>query len=154
VFIAVLVLPAPALGQGSGELSSDPSVNQYVESVPTTKGSKPTTRRPDDKPAPLPPEVRRKLEAEGGPVAEELEEIATSPALGAPATPRDGKPGSARERGGHDAPARDERGTVSAVAQAVGGDGAGAMGTLLGGLLLISGVVAAAALHRRRTTTG
>lgn len=155
-----LVLPSPAFAQSSGDLSSDPSVNQYVESVPTTRGSQPTTRRPGEKRQRLPPHVERKLRAEDPDVARQLEEIATSPSLGAPeaaSSPdaaRDGR--GRRPRGDERSAARsdqEDRGGVSAAVEAAGMDGSGAMTVLLGGLLLTAAVVGGSALVRRRSVT-
>lgn len=155
-----LVLPSPAFAQRSGDLSSDPSVNQYVESVPTTTGSQPTTRRPGEKRQRLPPRVERKLREQDPDIARQLEEIATSPSLGAPGAGstagagREGRGRGARDQR-HTAAARDrdDRRGLSAAIEAAGVDGSGAMVVLLGALLLTTAVIGGAALVRRRSAT-
>ncbi|HEX8122377.1 MAG TPA: hypothetical protein VF549_14035 [Solirubrobacteraceae bacterium] len=168
-FIALLMLPAPALAQDPAGASPSPSVDQYRESVPTAGGSKPSFRGGKEKKAELPPDVKRDLAGQAGADAQDLEAIATDPGLGAPADPAGGtggqsggkkggdgtgKPaGAGNGRTGSGAPrAADERSVVPAAAQAVG-SGSDGMVLLLLGLGGTTAVVAALAFARRRPPT-
>jgi hypothetical protein len=92
---------APAGGQTSTDVSPNPSVNQYVESVPTAKGAKPSRYAPDHREGKLAPDLRRRLEQHGGADAEALEAIATEARLGAPTVRAgDGRGGSEPRRRG------------------------------------------------------
>jgi hypothetical protein len=82
--IFVAVLPAPAHG-AADELSDDPSLNQYVESVPTARGNRPPSERGGRRGGEeLPPEVRRELREQGGELADDLAAAAGDPSAGAP----------------------------------------------------------------------
>ncbi|HEX2088136.1 MAG TPA: hypothetical protein VHF89_20785, partial [Solirubrobacteraceae bacterium] len=95
LLIVLLLVPASASAQVPGQ-APNPSIDQYVESVPTTKGSRYTRGGDRERPAELPPGVERRLERRAGADAQALKDIATSRALGAPAA---GSPGGATARG-------------------------------------------------------
>jgi hypothetical protein len=136
---------------GAQELPDDNSaLDQYVASLPEPGGKRPAGR--DDGPGkglPLPPVVNRQLaSAEDG---DALREVATSPALGAPAAGGggivDGRGTAAIIR-----PVSDDTGPgmLSAVAGTTAGSPVGAV--LLA--LLLAGGGAAIALRRRREEQG
>ena len=79
--------------------SGAPSIDQYVESVPTGAGRSAPAQPQAKGTEPLPKQVSQRLEAEGGSDARQLETIATSPALGAPAPrPATAEPRSANRK--------------------------------------------------------
>ena len=118
---------------------ANPSVDQYVESVPTGDGGvdvgKPGT--PADRP--LPARVRERVQEKGGADAAQLEAIATSPALGAPATTA----AAPRRAEGTAKPA-----LLDAVTTAAAGGGA-PLGALLAGMLVLTAMAGGAAFVRR-----
>lgn len=153
----MLALPAPALAQQS----PSPSVDQYVERVPTAEGPKPSAAGPKYKRnARLPANVRQRLREEGGADAQALEDIATAAGLGAPEQPRGGTGGGSSGEGPvpGGTPSRAVsgesagKGAVPAVAEAAFGSGSTATALLVVGLLGTTIAVGAAALARRRTT--
>jgi hypothetical protein len=148
-FIALLLLPGPALAQGPAEPSPSPAVDQYRESVPTARGAKPSSRGGRAKRTELSPAVEREIAREAGADARDLEDIATDPGLGAPSDAPAGARG-ARERADAAARAGDvpDRSLVPAAVDAVG-DGSGAMVLLLLGLAGTTGVLGAVAFARR-----
>jgi hypothetical protein len=101
------------------------AADQYVESVPTSQGSKPTGAGSTSPPP--------QLGASGG--KHQIEQVANSPELGAP------------QKRLHPAKA-DKPSVPSALVSAAGDDEGGHFGLLLIGLLLLSGVVAGTAGHR------
>jgi hypothetical protein len=132
---ACVLLSAPAAALAAAPVPENFSAaDQYVESVPTSEGSKPAG--PGN--ANPPPQ----LGASGG--KQQLEQVATSPELGAP-----------QKRFHH---AKVEKPSVpSALVSAIGDHEGGHFGLLLIGLLLVSGVVAGTAGHRHyrnRQATG
>jgi septal ring-binding cell division protein DamX len=94
----LVAAPVASADHDPSHVSEDnPGIAQYVEQLPTSKGSraggvaKPGTRR-------LRPSVQRRIQREGGSDAPALRELVTSPVLGAPqqpATPTD-KPAPTR----------------------------------------------------------
>jgi hypothetical protein len=120
-----LLLWAPAAASAAAPVPEDFSAaDQYVESVPTSEGSKPAglgNGNPSTAPS--------------GVAGDKLEQIATSPELGAP-----------RKRL-HGARA-DEPNVPSALVSAIGDDGGGNFWLLVLALLLVTGVVAGTAGHR------
>jgi hypothetical protein len=126
VLMSCLLLSVPAAASAAVPVPEDFSAaDQYVESVPTSEGSKPAGQ-PNQTPPPL-------LGPSGG---DKLEQVATSPELGAP-----------RKRL-HDAKA-DEPDVPSALVGAIGEQGGGGNLLLLViAVLLVSGVVAGTAGHR------
>lgn len=142
---------APAGGQTSTEVSSNPSVNQYVESVPTAKGPKPSRKAPGDRKGELSRDVRRQLDRQGAADAEALEAIATDPRLGAPpARPR----GEAAAGALSPPPAAADKGFVPAITEAaLDSDGGGTL-LLIVLLTTIAAAVAGAAAARHRSRSG
>lgn len=171
VLISVLMLlpPATAAGAPGGD---SPSLNQYVESVPTADGDQPTPRGGPaggsggggggggSAGSSLPPSVRSEIRAQGGADADQLEAIAGSPALGAPAQDRgrgaQGNSGRDRDAGapGARASSGHRPSAVDAVATAATSGGEGASTALVGGLVLLTAAMAFAALARRRSLDG
>jgi hypothetical protein len=98
--------------------------------------------------------VRHQIEAQGGADAKQLQAIATSPALGAPA-PKAGGSASPRPHAGSTpvTAAADHRpsGFRAAADAAVGGDGSAVL-LLAAGLLLVTAAAGGTALARRRFT--
>jgi hypothetical protein len=136
VLVSCLALWAPAAASAAAPVPEDFSAaDQYVESVPTSEGSKPTGQ-PNQNPPPA-------LGAGGG---DKLEQVATSPELGAP------------QKRLHDAKA-DEPDAPSALVGAIGeqeGGGSNLLWLVIA-VLLVSGVVAGTAGHRHyrnRQTAG
>lgn len=155
----MLALPAPALAQQS----PSPSVDQYVERVPTAEGPKPSAAGPKYKRnAKLPENVRERLREEGGEDAQALEDITTAAGLGAPGPPQGEREAGGAPRRGSPVPGGTPsravpgdgtgKGTVPAIAGAAFGSGS-ATALLVGGLLLTTAVMGAAALSRRRRET-
>ena len=139
--VALLMLLQPDAGV------ANPSVDQYVESVPTAGGSP----APGGRPAQLPAAVRDRIRSEGGADAATLQAVASSPALGAPA--------SASGTGGHSGGSKPDRsGTAgepdspvtAATTTAVPDGGGSSVPVLAGGLILLTAAGAGMALARRR----
>jgi hypothetical protein len=132
---------------------ANPSVDQYVESVPTGEGDTNEDDHGDGKAHPLPSHLRDRLRDEGGSDAPQLEKLATEPALGAPAVPRaedDREAGGGRgDDAGRAEPARPSA-LDATTAAAV--DGAGnTMEILLAGVVLLTAAAAGLAFARRRS---
>jgi hypothetical protein len=124
-----LLLVAPAMSIAAVPVPEDYSAaNQYVESIPTSEGSKPATGVGKGNVAPG-------LAARGGDQVKQLEQLTSSPQLGAPKK----KLHSARA---------DEPDVPSALVSAIGEHEGGNLPLLLLGLLLVSGVAAGTAGHR------
>jgi hypothetical protein len=79
IAVFALLLVAPAAWAGG----KPPSIDQYVEQIPTSKGPKPTGG-PAQTVSRLPRTVERTIRSEGGNDAQALEEVATSSRFGAP----------------------------------------------------------------------
>jgi hypothetical protein len=157
---------------------ANPSVDQYTESVPTADGQTRPHSGPDQtrpRPHRLPRSVRHRIQTEGGSDAPQLEAVAASPELGAPAradgTISDaggaaggsdrgdggaggdsGSTGNATggSKAGADEP--DRPSTLHAVTTAAASGDGGSVGVLLVGLLAITLAAAAAARARRRAS--
>jgi hypothetical protein len=146
-----MLLPSAAIA------SANPSVDQYVESVPSVGGTPPpgTSPRSPGGAGALPPDLQRRIDASGGTDARQLEAVVTSPALGAPA-PRE-RAEAARARGGAPAPSASEPARPAAIKAAIGagshGDGT-PFGWLLAGWLATTAVAILAAVLRRRSRSG
>jgi hypothetical protein len=169
--VALLIVLPPAAR------AANPSVDQYVESVPTADGDtigggnggvgggRTTRDHANPGPTRLPHSVRQRIRSQGGSDAATLETIASSPALGAPdsvpASDSGGGSGRGRSRsgGGGGGSGGNGNGNVAdekppsaikaATAAAVDGGG-GSMGVLAGGLILLTAAGAGIALARRR----
>jgi len=131
---------APAAG------ASNPSVDQYVERVPSAGGDGAPRENPRSGGGEgLSPSVQRQLD-QAGRSAEALEAIAGSPALGAPDRPADSgaKPDPAPPEMSSDPSPFD-----AVTSAATSGDG-GASGWLIAGLALLTAALAGTALARKR----
>jgi hypothetical protein len=126
-----LLLGAPAVASAATPVPEDFSAaDQYVESVPTSEGSKPAG-----------PAGTGNLSPTGG---NKLEQIATSPSLGAPRK---------RLHGAH----ADKPSVPSALTSAIGESDGSNLLLLVLGMLLVGGVVAGTVSHRHyrnRQTAG
>jgi hypothetical protein len=104
IFVALLSLALALASPAAAETAApDPSLtddysaaDQYVESVPTSRGPKvPGVGKRHEQRAELPPGVKDRLAGQPQQTAAKLEQIATSPDYGAPATvERERKQGS------------------------------------------------------------
>jgi hypothetical protein len=164
-FVVLMILP-PAATAASGADPSNPSLDQYVESVPTSHGDPPGgggSTRGHISTAHLPASVRHQIAAHGGRDATQLEAIATSPAFGAPAdavastTGGSGATGAGGGSAQRPSPQRppltsaDHRPSgIDAVASSATSADGSSMGLLLGGLVLIAALAGGMALARRR----
>lgn len=117
----------PALAQ--------PSLDQYVERVPTAEGDRPSAPPGKDS-EPLAPAAARALEGSGGESAADLRAVAESPQLGAPRT----------RRGGGAAPTRVAVPAAASAAQ----DGGAPIGWLVAGMALSGLAAVAFSLTRRQ----
>ena len=139
--------------------AGNPSLDQYVESVPTGHGNGPSHHGGSSSATQLPEATRRQIEQQGGSDAPALEAVAGNPALGAPDSAgkaghgagsgkrtRNAKPGgSAPTAAGTASPSALDAATTAATG---GDDSSGAI--LLVALALLTLVAAAVALARRR----
>jgi hypothetical protein len=130
--VSSVLLAAPGASIAAPPAPDDFSAaDQYVESLPTSEGSRPA-RHGEGRGASLPSSISDRL---GGPGGELLERIATSTDLGAP-----GKRLNGAKAKQPDVPLA----AVSAIGESEGGG----LLALLAALVLISGVVAGIATHR------
>lgn len=163
-----MILP-PAATAATGADPSNPSLDQYVESVPSSHGGGPPAGRPSR--GHLSDSVRQQIARRGGADAKQLEAVATSSAFGAP-TSTAGRGSSAASatggsgtraaggtrggtgNGGSGAPAAsgDHRpsGLDAITTAATSGDGS-SIGVLAAGLLLIAAMAGGTAFARRRS---
>jgi hypothetical protein len=144
VVSAALAFAAPAAAQDSPPAPDDSAVSQYVEQVPAAGGPKAPGVGPRGKPRPLTAAVRTQLMASGGADAQVLDQLATSPDLGAPA--RQGHAQGRVIRPSEDRSSASD--SLSAAVTAVG-EGGGARFAILG-VLLIGITVAVLGSARRR----
>ena len=143
---AALAVPAPATAESPEDFSAS---DQYVETLPTTRGPSATKDRRPGK-TPLRPSVAAKLRSQGGADAARLEAIATSSDFGAP----QGTGGKADKLNGA-GDRRDSRNSTaipSASVQAVR-EGGGDLLWLLLALLAITGLVVGAVTYQRHKDT-
>src|SRR3954465_4352209 len=80
--LVVLMILPPAATAATGADPSNPSLDQYVESVPSSHGGGPPAGRPSR--GHLSDSVRQQIARRGGADAKQLEAVATSSAFGAP----------------------------------------------------------------------
>jgi hypothetical protein len=141
---ALAALLAPAASAG-GPPEDTSGVDQYVEDIPTSEGSKPVGSDGNGS-APLPPPVSRSLADEGGSDAAALQALATQSGLGAPDQNLAGR--TAEDPGGGDVTLADAlSGGIGAL---TGTDGRGSAGGLLLALLVLTCVIVAFAARRSR----
>jgi hypothetical protein len=122
------------------------SIDQYIEQIPTSRGSR-VAGQGDGKGQPLSPQARRALREHGGPDAAALERIATSPAYGAPERPLGKSRDMVRPPTEDDASLRR---ALSAAVEAPGEGGAWRLGVLAGVLVATTAGLGTAAFLRRR----
>ena len=84
-FVALLaaLLLLPVIPAGAASPNDFSAADQYVETLPTTRGASPTEEGKDARTR-LPARTKAKLAAQGGKDAAVLEEVATSGRFGAP----------------------------------------------------------------------
>ncbi|HEY0633518.1 MAG TPA: hypothetical protein VGC98_15785 [Thermoleophilaceae bacterium] len=167
--LVVLMILPPAATAASGADPSNPSLDQYVESVPSSHGDK--TPPGGSSHGRLSDSVRHKIAKQGGADAKQLQAVATSPTFGAPTSTAtqssSGTAGSSAGRGGSSAGgsgsgssaggaraplAIDERapsGLHALATAATSGEGS-SIGLLVGGLVLITALLGGTALAARR----
>lgn len=88
VALVALALASPAGAQDPALTDDFSAADQYVESVPTSRGPKvPGVGKDRKKRAQLPAAVKDRLQSQSQETAAKLEQIATSPDYGAPAQP-------------------------------------------------------------------
>jgi hypothetical protein len=152
-----LAFAAPAAAQDPPPVAPPPpddsAISQYVEGVPAAGGTKTPGVGRRGKPKALPTAVRAALNASGGSDAPALQQLATSPDLGAPARPA---PRAAAVAAAAVArPSEEGSPPVAALSAAVtaAGDGGGGRFAVLGlALLAITAVVLASARRRVRAS--
>ena len=160
----MLLLAAVAGGKGGLSVPANESAgDQYVETLPTTKGPRaPGRKRHRNQ---LPPAVAKKLQRLGGSDAATLEALATSPGLGAPVSDAAGKAKRStaarrKDTGSHDGRARSAKRregsgpALSSAAISAAGDGEGETGWLVIAILGITAVSLGAVGYRRRRHKG
>jgi hypothetical protein len=157
----IAALPAGAPASSFDSTGSDPygatpdnsAGDQYVETLPTTKGPRAADKGKHTKK--LSPALKRKLAQLGGSDAASLSALATSPGLGAPDSPASAGKGKGNSSGGNGTShrKRHDRNTPavpSAAINAVDGGDAG-LGWLVLGILAITALaLGAVALQRHR----
>jgi hypothetical protein len=167
--LVVLMILPPAATAATGADPSNPSLDQYVESVPSSHGGGPPTGRPSR--GHLSDSVRQEIVRRGGADAKQLEAVATSAAFGAPtSTASHGTSGASATggsgggtasgtsghagngSGGTPSPSGGQRpsGLDAITTAATSGDGS-SVGVLAAGLLLIAAMAAGTAFARRRS---
>jgi hypothetical protein len=143
---AALAVPAPATAESPEDFSAS---DQYVETLPTTRGPSATKDRRRGK-TPLRPSVAAKLRSQGGADAARLEAIATSSDFGAPQ--RTGGKADKKNGAGDRRDSRNATAIPSASVQAVR-EGGGDLLWLLLALLAITGLVVGAVTYQRHKDT-
>jgi hypothetical protein len=157
ISLVVLMLTPPVATAASGADPSNPALDQYVESVPSSHGNHPgpPSAGSQTDPNALPPSVRSQIQTQGGSDAQQLEAVGSSPALGAPPEHH-----ARRGDGGTRAPRAPTRvkpeekspSLLSSVAKAAT-DGGDSAGLLIVGLVLLTAALGGTALVRRRVSS-
>ena len=143
--LLVALAPSPAPAKSPGDLSA---ADQYVETVPTSRGPSPTKDRAGGRTG-LPEGVTARLASLGGEDAAALEAVATSDEFGAP----QGTGGNADNREGKDGASSGSTPAVpSASVQAVSDSGGDLLWLLLALLGLTGLMVGAVAYQRHRNS--
>src|SRR5688572_12099414 len=142
VVAGALALAAPAAAQNPPEEPPPgvSSIDQYIEQIPTSRGSR-VAGVGSGKGQPLSREARRRLREQGGPDAAALGQIATSPAYGAPERPLRKSRKIVRARSEDDASLG---GALSAAVTAPGEGGGWRLGLL--GIFLVASTAAVSAV--------
>jgi hypothetical protein len=141
---ASVLLPSSAGAAGEGVSSPADefsAADQYVESVPTSRGPRRPGLEKREK-ASLPASVSGRIEREGGADAAQLEQIATSPDLGAPAK------SAVPARRTEGAPAKSPPRVPAAAVTALGEGDDGGLPWLPVALVLITGLAVGTAGYR------
>jgi hypothetical protein len=152
-FVAVaafLVAASLAPSAGAAHTPGHPppaAIEQYIEQVPTSQGSRPAGVGKARK-RPLPQSVRQRLVQQGGTDAPTLERIATDPTLGAPARKLKRPKGYAERAATTDDP--DASRALSAAVEAAGSGSDARIIGLLVALVAITVLVGGLALWQRR----
>jgi hypothetical protein len=143
---AAVAVPAPAAASAPDDFSAS---DQYVETIPTTRGPS-ATKDGRDRKTPLPPSLAAQLRSQGGADAARLEAVATSSEFGAP----QGTAGGAdkKDGAGDRRRSRDTTAFPSASVQAVR-EGGGDLLWLLLAMLAITGLMVGAVTYRRHKDT-
>jgi hypothetical protein len=154
ISLVVLMLTPPVATAASGADPSNPALDQYVESVPSSHGNHPgpPSAGGQTHPNALPPSVQSQIQAQGGSDAKQLEAVGSSPALGAPATPARGQVGG-RQPATKARPEEKSPSLLTSVAKAATEGGGDSAGPLIAGLLLLTAALGGAALARRRISS-
>jgi hypothetical protein len=124
------------------------AIEQYIEQVPTSEGSRPAGVGKPGRRA-LPPVVRNQVVQQGGPYAPTLERIATDPTVGAPARKLQ-RPSGYRQR----EQKRRDPNAGRALSAAVEAAGSGSDARLVGLLVAVGAItllLAALALRQGRS---
>ena len=145
VVSAALAFAAPAVAQDPPPAPADSAISQYVEGVPGVGGTKAPGVGSPGKSRPLPAAIRARLKSAGGADAHVLQQLATSPQLGAPAHRRHAQSAVIR-------PSEERSSATGALSAAVtaAGDGGGTRFVVLG-LALLATTVAVLDSARRRS---
>jgi len=157
ISLVVLMLTPPVATAASGADPSNPALDQYVESVPSSHGNHPgpPSGGSQTDPNALPPSVRSHIQTHGGSDTQQLEAVGSSPALGAPPAPahharrkhRD-KPAPTRVKPEEKSPS-----LLSSVAKAATDGGSDSANVLIVGLVLLTAALGGTALVRRRLSS-
>ena len=142
VLVALLAVPAGAAAETPQDFSAS---DQYVETVPTTKGPSATKDGKRGR-TPLPPSVAAKLRSQGGADATALEDVATSSDFGAPQGT--GRAADKENGAGDRRSSRNRTAVPSASVQAVRGGGEDLLWLLLA-LVAITGLMVGAVTYQR-----
>jgi hypothetical protein len=148
VIAVALAMAPPTAAQNPPEEppSGVSSIDQYIEQIPTSRGSR-MAGQGDGQGQPLSPQARRALREHGGSDAAALERIATSPAYGAPERPLRKSRNMVRPPTEDDASLRR---ALSAAIEAPGEGGEWRLGVLAVVLVTTTAGLGTAAFLRRR----
>jgi hypothetical protein len=142
-----LALIVPAIAAADGNSAGD----QYVETLPSTKGPKSADDKAGRHRGGLPSRIQKQVQEVPGPTADKLIQIATSPQLGAPeqTLQKDGgKRGTQKGTRGKHRSGGSRSAVPSAAIDAVGGGQAG-LGWLVLALLIITALALGAVGYQR-----
>jgi hypothetical protein len=159
IALVVLMLTPPVATAASGADPSNPALDQYVESVPSSDGNHPAPPSDAGKTESLPPTVQSQIQSQGGSDQQQLEAVGGSPALGAPspsATRKDRADGSGAKKPAPGTLAKPEEKSpslLSSVATAATESHGDTSGLLIGGLVLLTVAIGGTALARRRLSS-
>lgn len=151
VIALVLLMGLPAVGSAA----SNPSLDQYVESVPSAGGGGNAPGGSAPQASHLPAPVQHQIDAQGGSDAKALQALAGSPAAGAPAQ-APGRGGSAAggsgRSGGSSSGSGGKSGSrppTAAIDTASANGDSSHLGWLVAGLVIVTLAIGGAGLMRR-----